>query len=116
MSNLYEYKELIDKQLHSRIFLNDPLLLDSNIYINRDFSGTIQQLFIVSNWETLRKKITDDELWAMLKLHEYRSSKIVFDSSTGSLIADVSAQALYKKYYRVKTLEIFSILKRSYAS
>lgn len=99
MSNLYEYKALTEPSLHSRIFLNDPRLLDSNVYMNRDFSATLQQLFLVRNWKLLTQTISQEELWAMLKLHEYRGSTLVFDSNSGNLIADKNSQQLYKKFY-----------------
>lgn len=99
MSNLYEYKKIIDNKLHAKIFQTDNKLLDSNIYVNRDFSGAIQQLFIIGNWETLTKYISSDELWAILKLYEYRPAKLVFDGVSGNLIADSSSQELYRKYY-----------------
>lgn len=99
MSNLYEYKKIIDNKLHEKIFQTDNKLRDSNIYVNRDFSGTIQQLFIVGNWDVLNKYISSDELWAILKLYEYRPAKLVFDGVSGNLIADTSSQELYKKYY-----------------
>lgn len=99
MSNLYEFKALINENLHETVFQNDPALLDSNVYVNRDFSGTLQQLFIIKNWDNLAKRIPEEELWAFLKLHEYRQSKIVFEGASGNIIADESAQDLYKKYY-----------------
>lgn len=99
MSNLVEYKNVIDDKLHDTIFISDPKFLDTNIYINTDFSSTIQQLYILRNWDTLSKKITEDELWAYLRLHEYRTSKLVFNSVSGNLIADAASQDLYKKYY-----------------
>lgn len=99
MSNLYEFKNLINENLHENVFQNDPTLLDSNVYINKDFSGTLQQLFIIRNWAELLEKISEEELWAFIKLHEYRQTKIVFDGSSGDIIADESAQELYKKYY-----------------
>lgn len=97
MSNLHEYKSVVDEKLHSRIFLKN--LTDLNISINRPFSSTIQQLFIVRNWETLSKTISQEELWAYLKIYEYRLSDIVFDEKTGNLIADENAKDLYKNYY-----------------
>lgn len=99
MSNIYEYKSIIDPSLHKRIFITDPKLYDANIYINRDFSSTIQQLIILGNWKTLNKRIDSDELWNILKLYEFRAGKLVFDGHTGDLIADKRAQSLYKKYY-----------------
>ena len=99
MSNLYEFKDLINEKLHENVFQNDPTLLDANVYVNRDFSGTLQQLFIIRHWNELSKKISEEELWSLLKLHEYRLSKIVFDSNTGNIIADENAQELYKKFY-----------------
>lgn len=100
MSNLVDYKQLIDEKLHAKIFIGDPKLLDTNIYINRDFSSTLQQLFIVKHWKVLREKINEDELWALLKLSEHRPAKLVFDGVTGELIADKSSQELFKKYYK----------------
>lgn len=99
MSNLYEYAALISDKLHGRIFLNDPQWLDNNVYINRDFTGTLQQLYILRNWEELKKNINEDALWIQLRLHEFRAGKLVFDGNTGQLIADSSAQALYRRYY-----------------
>lgn len=99
MSNLFEYKNVIEEKLHEKVFINDPKFLDANIYINKDFSSTIQQLFILRNWNTLSKQITQDELWSYLKLHEYRTSKLVFNSVSGNLIADAASQDLYKQYY-----------------
>lgn len=99
MSNLCDYKAVIDPRLYERIFMNDPKLLDSNVYTNRDFSGMLQQLLIVRNWEVLREHISEDELWVMVKLHEYRPSKLVFDGVTGTLIADSASQQLSKRYY-----------------
>lgn len=99
MSVLSEFKDVVDETLHSQVFLNDPRLLDSNIYVNRDFSSTLHQLYLLKNWTKLRKVIDEDELWALLKIHEFRSSKLVFDGSNGALIADSTSQELYKKYY-----------------
>lgn len=100
MSNLAEYLSLVDEKLHKSVFFTDPQLMDYNVYVDRDFVGTLQQLYIVKNWSVLRNKIGDDELWLLLKLYEYRTSnKLVFDGSTGTLIADNNAQELYKKYY-----------------
>lgn len=99
MSNLYEYKSIINPTLHKRIFITDPKLANANIYINRDFSSVLQQLIIVRNWTTLSQRISTDELWNILKLHEFRSGKLVFDSRTGELIADTRAQAVFKKFY-----------------
>lgn len=99
MSNLSEYKSVVDEKLHGRVFINDPSLVDTNIYVNRIFSGTLQQLFIVRNWSTLSTVISPDELWTYLKLHEYRNSQVVFDGTTGNVVADAKAQELYKKYY-----------------
>lgn len=99
MSNLAEYADVVDTSLHSRVFLNDPKLMDGNVYVNRDFSSILQQLYIVKNWKRLSQRITPDELWAYLKLHEYRPSKLVFDGETGDLIADTSSQDLYKRFY-----------------
>lgn len=99
MANLHDYKSAVEDRLLERIFENDPTLVDSNIYVNRSFGGTLQQLVMVRNWDTLSKSISQEELWALLKLQEYRLSKLVFDGQSGHLIADASAQELYKKYY-----------------
>lgn len=99
MSNLHEYKALVDPSLHGRVFFNDPKLMDANVYVNRIYSGTLQQLYIIRNWDTLSKQITPDELWTYLRLHEFRPSKLVFDSTTGHLIADADSQKLYQQYY-----------------
>lgn len=99
MSNLSEYKEIIDPILHKRIFINDPTLNKSHIYINRKFSATIQQLFLLRHWQRLNKKISSDELWLLLRAHEYRSSKLLFDGNTGIILADSVSQKLFKTYY-----------------
>lgn len=99
MLNINDFADIIAPRLHNRIFLNDPKLLDSNVYMNRKYSSTLQQLYILKNWEILNKRITHDKLWAFLKLYEYRSSKLVFDGVTGNLIGDKSSQDLYKQYY-----------------
>lgn len=99
MSNIHDFASIVDLKLHDRIFLNDPKLMDSNVYMNRKYSGTLQQLYIIKNWDSLVQRITPEELWAFLKIHEYRSSKLVFDSNTGDLIADRRSQDLYKRYY-----------------
>lgn len=96
MSNISDYKSLIDERLHERIFLLDNA---NRIYINPDFSGTIQQLFILKNWNILNKRISENELWLLLKLYEYRTANLYFDSNTGNLIGDTKSQDLYKKFY-----------------
>lgn len=93
MSNIDTYKEFIEESLHSRIFQNDPRL-DRNIYVDSRFGGTLQQLAIVRNWSSLREKFSSDELWAFLKLNEYRPSKLVFDESGNTNLE------LYQQYYR----------------
>lgn len=99
MSNLVAYKDLIDSSLHSEIFQSDRELKDPNIYINRSFSGTLQQLFLLRNWNQLRNVIPEEQLWLILKKYEYKLVQLVFDSANGKLIADSDAQDLYKKYY-----------------
>lgn len=99
MSNLHEYKQVVDSKLYDKIFLNDRKLSDSNLYVSNDFSGTIQQLFILRNWEELNKKISQDELWVMLKLYDHRPAKLIFNTINGKLVADSRAQELYKKFY-----------------
>ncbi|WBR61481.1 FeoB-associated Cys-rich membrane protein [Drosophila suzukii associated hytrosavirus 1] len=98
MSNLFEYKDLLNESLHSRVFFNDPKLLDSNVYVDPEFGGTLHQAFILRNWAELKKKIPEDELWTRLKAYEHRQAKIIFDP-IGHLIADANSQELYKKYY-----------------
>lgn len=99
MSHITDYKKLLDEKLHSRIFITDPTLKNSTIFIQPSFSGTLQQLFIVRNWDTLKKTISTEELWAFLKSYEFRQSKLVFDSITGNLIGDKKSEEIYKKYY-----------------
>lgn len=99
MSNLVEFKKLIDPKLYTSVFVSDPKISDSNVYVNRAFSSALHQLFILRNWHTLNTKITSEELWLLLKLHEYRPSKLVFDSVTGNLIAESRSQELYKTFY-----------------
>lgn len=85
MSNLYQYREIIDDRLQDRVFLTNRKLVVSDVYINKEFSGTVQQLFILKNWNELKKQISEDELWLRLKSYEYRQSDIVFNAENGIL-------------------------------
>lgn len=99
MSNLFQYRDIVDEDLHSRVFINDAHHIDTKVYVNSDFSGTLQQLFIIRNWETLSEIISPDELWAILKIYEYRPANIIFDGTTGNLIGDSNSRELYQKFY-----------------
>lgn len=102
MTNLADYKEIIDQKIHNRVFLVENFPKNSNILLNPDFSGTIQQLYILRNWAKLSEIISEGDLWSILKLYEFKPTKLSFNNTDGKLIPDENFNDnlnLYKKYY-----------------
>lgn len=95
MTSLKDYKNIVSQEVQKEVFRRRS----RDVMVSDEFAGVLQQFYILQNWRKLREKIHPEELWAMLKLFEYRSAKLIFDIETGNLLGESSTQEIYKKYY-----------------
>lgn len=101
MTSIVDFKNIIDEELHATIFLIDPTNENSNIYINKEYSTTLQQLIILANWEDLKQTIPESQLWIYLKAYEFRNTQFAFDGQSGARLENIrTSDNIYKHYYR----------------
>ena len=99
MTEVEEYKRLVvGEALRRKIFIEDPSF--NNIFVNRDFSGTLRQLYILKNWKELTKYIDSGSLWLLFKANEFRLNKLTFGKHYGNQTSGLNDFYLYNLYQK----------------